>query len=310
MAVVTSDYLAGVLTNFRALFESDFQAALGVVGWRELATEMPSNGEQNTYTWFGTVPTMKDVTHGSPEREGLPRYNFSIENVEYQAEIEVERAVLERDQLGLVRPRIGQLGQEAARHPGQLIFNLFETPGNAFDGTAFFADTRVIGNSANIDNNLAGNGVTVANFQTDLATARGQMRKFQDDQGRPMNLVGNVIVVPSELEQVAWQALNTAQGDGVVSPAIPASANGLFRASGYLVVTNPFLTDVNDWYLLHVSGDSKPFIFQSEKRPELLGGTNPNEQAVIESRKFLYAVNARYNVGVTDPRFAVKTVNS
>lgn len=311
MAVVTSDFLAGVLTNFRALFHRDFQAARGLQGWAILASKVPSSGELNTYEWFGTVPKMEDVTHGQVSVQGLDEYNFSITNSEYQAAIEVRRAALERDQLGLIAPRIGQLAQEAARHPGELIFDLFETPGNAFDGTGFFADSRTIGESANVDNQIAGSGTSIAQFQTDLAAARTQMRKFQDDKGRVMNLIGNVLVVPPDIEQTVYQALNVQQEGGVTVAVVPALASGVLTGKGYSIVVNPQLTDANDWYLLHVGpGQDKPFIWQEEKRPVLESDTNPNTRQAIIDRTFIYSVNGRYAVGVTDPRFAVKTTNS
>ena len=71
MAVVTSDFLAGVRTNFRALYEKEFIAAEGMMGWPMLVLNQPSDGELNTYTWFGTVPIMQNVTHGTVELAGL-----------------------------------------------------------------------------------------------------------------------------------------------------------------------------------------------------------------------------------------------
>jgi len=277
-----------------------------------LANRITSTGELNTYEWFGTVPTMTDVSHGGgPPLAGLNEFNFSITNLEYQAALEVRRAALERDQLNLISPRINQLGQEAARHPGKLIFDLFETPGNAFDGSAFFADTRTIGNSANIDNQLAGTGTSIAQFQTDLAAARTQMRKFQDDEGRTMNLIGNVIVVPPDIELPVWQALNVQSEGGVSSTVVPATANGVLQGRGYTVVVNPELTDANDWYLCHVGpGQDKPWIWQVEKAPVLESDTNPSTREAILKRNFVYSVYGRYAVGSTDPRFIVKTTNS
>lgn len=310
MAIVTSDFLNNVLTNFKALFASDFLAAQALQGWQQLANRVPSNGDQNIYNWYGTVPKMVDVTHGSVEFAGLKYYNFTISNLEYQNGILVERTVFERDNLNLVRPKINQLALEAARHPGELILNLVLNNSNAYDGAAFFADTRTIGDSANIDNQLAGTGTTVAQFQADLAAARSAMRKFQDDKGRPMNLIGNVIMVPPELEQLAWQSLNANQGS-LNQPVVPASKNGILEAGGYIVVANPFLTDPNNWYLFHVGpGEDKPFIWQVEKDPELQSETNPNSAFVIENRKFMYSAYARYNVGFTDPRFGVLTTNT
>lgn len=311
MAIVNSDYLSGVLETFRAMFEENFEAAAGQEMFlTNLAMRVPSDGEQNTYTWFGTVPVMQDVTHGTVNLEGLNRYNFTIENLEFQNAIEVERVVMERDRLGLIRPRINQLSLEAARHPAQLLMDLFETPGNAYDATAFFSNTRTIGASANIDNILAGSGTSVANFQTDLGTARGQMRDFQDDQGRPMNLIGNTIVIPSGLEQVVWQALNRDQGDGAISPAMPADFGNGSVMSGYRVFVNPYLTDADDWYLLHAGGEGeRPFVFQEEKPVEFMGDDDINTRDFITKRTFVYSAYGRYNVGVADPRYAVKTTN-
>ena len=311
MAVVTSDFLAGVRTNFRALFEREFAAAQGLQGWQQLALKMPSTGELNTYHWFDTVPVMQDVTKSSVHLKGLRPDNFSLTNVEYQSAIEVERAALERDQLGLIAPRVSQLGMEAARHPGQLIFQNVLNNDVAFDGSAFFGDTRTVGDSANIDNNLVGTGTTVAQIQADLGVAVAAMRVFEDDQGRPMNLRGNVIMVPPEIEQLMFQALNRSAGDGVASPVIPVTMNGVWAASGYNVVVNHYLTDANDWYLWHVgSGTMKPFIWQEEKKPELTSDTDPNSREVILNRTFVSSVYGRYVTGLTDPRLGVRTTNT
>ena len=309
MRVVTSDYLAGVLTNFKVIFAEDFAAARNAPDWGPLAIPMESNGAENQYTWFGTTPKMRKVTKEQLQVKGLNRYNFTIVNEEWQNGIEVDRATLERDNLGLLTPRIRQLGQEAGRHPGELILSLFVDNPVAFDGVVFFENTREIGDSGNIDNILAGTGVTVAAFQTDLGVARAAMRKFKDDEGRPMNVIGNIIVVPPDLEQVVYQALNANQGD-IRQQVIPGD-QAATQGRGYTVVVDPFLTDVNDWYLCHDGGPTaRPFVWQEEKAPEILADTDPNSREAIKSRSFLYSAYGRYNVGPADPRYAVKTTNS
>jgi phage major head subunit gpT-like protein len=310
MPVVSSDFLSGVLTNFRALFAREFNAAQALQGWQQMAIRMESEGEQNTYEWFGTVPQMQDVSHDVVSLRGLDEYNFSITNKEYQAAIEVSRMALERDRLNLVTPRIQQLAGEAARHPGKLIFDLFEDNPDAYDETAFFANTRTLGDSDNIDNLLSGTGTTVTQLQTDLASARAAMRLFQDDRARPMNLIPNVIVVPPALEQKMWQALNVQQAGRQQNAPIPATTDGVLNGAGYALITNPYLSETNDWYMLHVGGPAmRPFIWQVEKQPVLESDTNPNDRENILKRKYLYSVYGRYNVGVTDPRLAVKIDN-
>lgn len=311
MAVVNSDFLEGLLTNYRALFAREFSAAQALQGWQNLAMKMDSDGEVNEYTWFGTVPKMQDVSKDQVSIRGLEEYNFSIRNKEYQAAIEVERKALERDRLNLITPRIQQLAGEAARHPGDLVFSLVEANPDAFDGVAYFHTTRTIGESANIDNKLSGAGTTIANIQADLAKARAQMRKFQDDRGRPLNMVGNCIMVPPELEQRIWQALNVQGAGPREAQVIPATTNGILNGAGYTVIVNPYLTDVNDWYLFHLGGPAmRPFVWQVEKDPVLESDTNPNSRENILKRKFVYSVYGRYAAGVTDPRLGIMIENT
>lgn len=183
MAVVNSDFLTGLLTNFRAIFQNDFAAASATAFWPNLAMNVNSQGQIESYNWFGTAPKMRDVTHDGVTLQGLSKYNFTITNALYKAGLEVERTALEDDKLGLIMPRVRGLGPEAARHPGELILSLFEQNPTAYDSVAFFAGTHSDGDSGTIDNLGAGTGITVAQFQADLASARAAMNRFKDDRG-------------------------------------------------------------------------------------------------------------------------------
>ena len=305
MAVVTSDLLAAVLTNFQTLFGNSFDAATSLQQWSRFTMVVPSSSKTESYEWLGTVPIMEDVTHQDLKLEGLLEFNQEISNLTFKAGIEVERNVLEDDRLGLVLPRVNQLGMEAARHPGQLIFNLFESNGNAYDGTSFFANTRTVGDSANIDNLGTATGTTVAAIQTDINTARLTMRQFQDDHGRVMNLLPDTIVIPPDLEQIMYQALNVNQAGNLDRQVIPNSADGI-GGQGYTVIVNPFLTSATAWYMLHTQSGVGPFIFQDRTKPALEGVTDVNSESGVIRDRFFYSVRARYNVGYAEPRHAFK----
>src|SRR4030067_1410495 len=133
MAVVPSAFLAGVLTNFRATFQNAFDAARNIATWREAVIELQSQGLVETHNWLGTPPVMVDVSHGDLQIEGLFSFNYSITNLTWKAAIEVQRAVFEDDRLGLIAPRLAQLGAEAAPHPGQLGPHVPGAQGHAFD---------------------------------------------------------------------------------------------------------------------------------------------------------------------------------
>ena len=314
MAIVNSDFLTQVLTNFRVAFDNAlFDAATNAAPWMELAREVPSNTDTETHTWLGTVPKMVDTTQRDTEVSNLLAFSYAITNKTWRSTFEVERTTLEDDKLNMIPPKITALAAEAARHPGELIMTLPVTNGLAFDGVAWIADTRTIGASANIDNNLAslGSGTTVAGFQADLANARSLLRRFQDDAGRPLNNVGNIIMVPPQLETVAYQALSITFPAATpnVGPTVPATADGVIRVAGYSIFVNPFLTDVNDWYLMSADAGRKPFVYQTRLAPQFEGITTPTSEMGVFHDRFVYGVRARYNVGYGDPRLVVRIVN-
>lgn len=312
MPNVSSDFLAGLLTQYRALFEREFHAAMNAAWWPRYSMRFETPGHQfGNYSWMGTVPKMEDVTHKSAAISGLNPSNFNLENREFQAAIEIERMAIERDQLGVFPPRIAQLGLEAARYPAEQIFALVRDNAVGFDGAAYFANTRTIGESANIDNLLGGTGTTIAQIQADIAQAQGVMSKFQDDRGRPMNLGINMFMIAPEIEQLFWQALNRTTGDSVNPPVQPSGTFGMWQASGYTVIRNPYLADANDWYGFYIGGPAEsPFLYQVEKMPVVESDTNADSRENIINRKFLYSVYGRWNVALTDPRFGVKMVNT
>jgi len=314
MAIVNSDFLAGVLTNFRLGFDNAlFDAAQNAAPWMELAREVPSTTDTENHSWLGTVPKMVDTTGRDLETSNLLNFSYAIQNRTWKSGFEVERSTFEDDKLNMIPPKITALGQEAARHPGELIMSLPVSNGLAFDEVAWIADTRVIGESANIDNNKAsvGSGTTIAGFQADLAAARGLLRSFQDDKGRPMNSVGNVVMVPVGLEQLAYQSLllNFPAAAPTAAAVVPATTDGVIRVNGYSIYVNPFLTDANDWYLMAVDGSRKPFVYQTRIAPALEGVTSPNTESGVIRDRFIYSARARYNVGYGDPRLVVRIVN-
>jgi phage major head subunit gpT-like protein len=313
MALVSSDFLTGVLTNFRLDFNNAlFDAAQNAAPWMELAREIQSTTKTENHSWLGTVPKMVDTGQRDLEVSNLLAFSYAIENKTWKSGFEVERADFEDDKLNMVPPKITALGQEAARHPGELIMTLPVDNGLAFDAVAWIADTRVIGSSANIDNNKAslGSGTTIAGFQADLADARSLLRRFQDDKGRPMNSVGNTIMVPPQLEQLAYQSLLVTfpAAAPTVAAVIPATVDGVIRVNGYAIYVNPFLTDANDWYLMAVDGSRKPFVYQTRIAPALEGITSPNTETGVIRDRFVYTARARYNVGYGDPRLVVRIV--
>lgn len=310
MPVVTSDLLAALYTNFRTLWEGQFLAAQNGDKLRQkLAMEVPSTTLIETYSWFGTVPQMREWI-GERQLSGLVPVNYSITNKDWESTIEVERNAIEDDQLGQVMPRIQQLATEAVRSQEQLVLDVLRAglTGLAYDGQFFF-DTDHVTPGATFQtaqsNKLTGTGVTLAALVVDFGVALAAMRNFKDDQGRPMNLKPTMMVVPPALEGVARQLLTS---ETIPTAAVGNAANP-WRNNVDLEV-NGYLTDANDWYLLATDQPVKPIVFQMRRAVQFNALDNPNNnEAAFMRKRYLYGVDGRWNAGYGMWQLAVITTN-
>lgn len=310
MPVVTSDLLAALYTSYRALWADQFLAAQNAENMRSLvAMEVESGTLDESYSWFGTVPKMREWV-GERQLSGLSKVDYTIRNKDFEATLEVERNAIEDDRLGIIRPRISQLALEAVRAQEELVVTTLEagTTGLAYDGQFFFDTDHVTPGATyqtNQSNKLTGSGVTLATLQTDLAVAVAAMRNFKDDQGRPMNLRPTHILAPPALEGVFRQLTAS---ELLPTPAVAAAANPWRNMFSLLV--SGYLTDANDWYLLSLDQPVRPIVFQMRKRPEFVAQDDPRSSDALFMRKLLmYGVDGRWNAGYGFWQMAVRTTN-
>jgi phage major head subunit gpT-like protein len=306
MAVVTSDLLAGITTNFRALWEDQFLAAAAQRLVAVLATEVPSNTDTESYSWLGTVPRMSEWI-AERKFEGLLPADFAIKNRDWEVSMDVDRNVIEDDRLGIVRPRIMQLAQEAARHPDELLFQVIAAGGTglAYDGQPFFSATHAEGESGTQANTVSGSGVEVEDLANDYQAARAAMRLMKDDRGRVMGLRPTHVLAPPALEGPFRRLL---QSEYFPTAGLTGASANIWRGSAELVIA-PYLTDSNDWFLLSLDQPVKPFIFQNRRPPQFTALDNPTDENVFMRRRFLYGVDARYNVGYGLWQLAYRVTN-
>ncbi|MBK8260278.1 MAG: Mu-like prophage major head subunit gpT family protein [Nannocystis sp.] len=315
MSIVYGDLLSASLTGARAVFNDSFPAALSNAAWTRLvlggAPQSTDGKASMQYGWLTSVPKMAKWT-GALQVGGMTGDDFTLTNELHKAAFGVERLAFDRDQLGMITPKTQQLAQEAARYPGELILGLINGGGSAsvtsptYDAAAFFGSSRTYGSSGTIDNTIATAGTSVANFRTDLATARATMMAYADDRGRPMNIVPNVILIHPNDSMVAYEALLTGPGasDPGVTPAAPSGAP-MWEARGYTVIEDARLTDTAARYFMHVSPGLAPFIFQQEFAPQLESDTTA--ESLMRTEEAVYAVRGSFQVGYGLPWLCIYT---
>jgi len=302
--LVNSQTLAAVRTGFRAIFKD----ALGkyqedMATWKKIATVFDSTTEKETYNWLGAVPSMSEWKD-QRQLHGLRNFDYTLTNKDWEATVEVERNAIRDDKLGMVTPRIRSLARAYLRFIFEKVFSQLDDGATllAYDGTAMFADTRTIGASANIDNLLSGAySGSSAEIRAAISAAMVAMAAYQDDWGKPMNLVPDTIVCSPSMYVAIREALK-------------ADVAGQQRTESEFIkniISSPWIdSDVLDWYLLCTTEEVKPIIFQNRQNAEFNQVDNPNDSHVFLHKTFLYGVDCRFQVGYGDPRTAIKIVDA
>ncbi len=106
---------------------------------QHIAMTVPSVGRDETYSWIGAMPGMREWI-GQRQVQNLRTYSFSILNRKFEATVEVRREDIEDDRLGVFKPMFAEMGQNAKRHPDEMLFGLLRNGFSqvCYDGQFFF----------------------------------------------------------------------------------------------------------------------------------------------------------------------------
>jgi phage major head subunit gpT-like protein len=294
----------GLLTKgLRSEFFNRFEATPAY--YQDLSTRVVSSSDRETYRWLGTVPRIREWGSGRLA-QGLRTESYSIENLKYEATIEVDRDEISDDQTGQIRLRVAELAQRAATHKDYLISQLLtagETSGNnSYDGVSFFNSTHVSGGSGNQNNLLTYDAAiadtpTVTEFKDALKAVIGTMLGYKDDQGEPLLISASslVCVVPPTMLFTATEAINA-----TVIGNLQNVMQGIAR-----VVALPWLIDASKWYLLKTDGVVRPFIFQDREPVEFNALVEESDEG-FRREKYLFGVRARYRMAYGYWQYAVR----
>ena len=301
MPITSSDISGLLLAGLKTAFFSTFEESPHQ--WREVATMIPSEKDTEHYAWLGAVPGVNEFVDERKTGD-LAEYDYFIKNKTWESTISVDRAAIEDDQYGQIAMRVKQMAGVANSHLDLLIFGIlgggFVNP--CYDGLSFFNPAHPLGKAGQSAPGTQSNMGTDALNAGSLQAAITQMMRYQNDQGRPMGTIPDVLVIAPEMYWEATQLLNSAffpdpapvgTQDMAMNPL-----KGLLR-----LVTTPFLTDPADWYLLDTKKPVKATILQMRKEFEFEALEQSSETGFLRD-EFFYGVRARYNAGYGDWRSA------
>jgi phage major head subunit gpT-like protein len=110
------------------------------------------------------------------------------------------------------------------------------------------------------------------------------MMSFKDDEGRPLNITPNILMVPPALEATANLLVNSPK----LADDTPNPYNGTAK-----VLVNPRMTSSTAWMLLDTTKAVKPFIYQERKKPVFVSQTDMNADDVFSRAEYKFGAEAR-----------------
>jgi phage major head subunit gpT-like protein len=287
MAILTNALIQALQTTVDQRYRQGWSDA---APWhQEVATVVPSSVRTNTYGWMQRLPAMRQWI-GPRTLQNLSNHSYTLTNVPWELTVAVDRDDWEDDMLGIYSPLFEEMGRAARKLPDIQMVTVLQagaTTGLGFDGLSFFNNAHTaLGAGAAIDNNFAATALTAANY----AAVRAAMMAFQGEDGQPLGVMPNLLVVPPQLEGTARLILNAEQ---VASAAGTASETNIWRNSASLLVVPELAAQATTWYMFDVSRPIKPLIWQNRRSPALVSRANPQDSNVFNSRQLEWGVDGR-----------------
>ncbi|MGY8811484.1 MAG: Mu-like prophage major head subunit gpT family protein [Pseudomonadales bacterium] len=273
-----------------------------------------SDQAKETYPWIGMVPTLREWI-GGRHAEGFNSAELSIENLHFEATIEILVRELRRDKTGQLAIRIGELADRANSHWARLLSALIlngETQ-LCYDGQYFFDTDHEEGKSGVQSNKITTDisaltadihgtpaAPSVAEFQQAVSKSITQLTSLKDDQGEPINEMARefLVMVPFSLLGVAQSALSVPRGTNLEEVVMPD--NVVVRVVGNVRLnawTDKFVTFRTD-------GRLKSMIRQQEEDVQMKAKAEGSEYE-FDNDAHQYGIDTWRNVGFGRWHYAV-----
>lgn len=135
--IVNRANLNDMFRGFQLLFGSAFATAQSQ--HQRIAMRVPSTTSEEKYAWLGKMPRFREWV-GDRVFNSIKAHDYTIRNKKWENSVEVDRADIEDDRLGIYTPMVQALGAESATHPDELVFGLLASGFSTlcYDGQYFF----------------------------------------------------------------------------------------------------------------------------------------------------------------------------
>jgi phage major head subunit gpT-like protein len=287
--LINNATLRGLNTTFNGNFAAGY--AQTATWYQSICTEVPSSSRSNTYVWAAKINRMRKWL-GERVVQNLTAHSYTVVNETYENTVGVNREDIEDDNLGVYKIPTMSLGEEAKKHPDDLVVSLLQNGHTSlcFDGQ-FFYDTdhpvNVKDSSMGVQSNYVASGraLTQANFQLAMA----EMSSRKGDDGRPLRVRGTLLQVPPALEATAISILN--------ADFLASGASNVTKGMAKYEVVPELAGQDTTWYLHDTSKIVKPFVYQLRRGAAITAKMNLTDDNVFWQNEYIWGVDMRDAAG-------------
>lgn len=280
------------LAALKTTLYKDFQEAMRETPVRtaDIFTRVASSTLLNTYAFMAALPHMREWV-GERHIEGLKERIYQIENKDYERTIGIQKNDLDDGNVANVQLIMQGLSTAAVKLQDDLGVSLLQngTSGLAFDGQNFFDTdhpTDIDNGTGTQSNNLTGTALTAANYQT----ARSTMMSYLGENGKPLMVRPNLLVVPPQLEKDAL--------DIVKASTIATGGTNVQAGTAEVQVWEQLSNEGTTWYMFDTTSPGpKALIYQERQAPRMLSKTDASEDKVFYNKEYVFGVDARVGAG-------------
>ncbi|TBV12760.1 Mu-like prophage major head subunit gpT family protein [Stutzerimonas kirkiae] len=282
--LINKESIRAAFVAMKTLFNNAFTAA--PTSWEKIAMKVPSSTGSNLYAWLSAFPKMRRWI-GEKHVKSLKAFTYTVENEDWEATVEVDRNHIKDDQLGIYAPQAQMAGHSAKQLPDEIVYELVNGAftNRCYDGQYFFDTDHPVGNGSVSNKGTAALSIaSQAAARASYGAGRTAMRKFKDEDGRPLGIKPTILLVGPALEDIAKALLtNNNLEDGKPNP---------YKGTAELGVDARIESDTA-WFLLDTSLPVKPFIYQEREAPNFVQQTDPEADDVFNRKKFKFGAEAR-----------------
>lgn len=261
-----------------------------------IATQIDMDAKSVDMVDLGGAP-MPLRNRGKMQVQDFIEKKLAVTPLDWDITVFISYNAVKDDQTGSLDRKVRASGDNFQRHISQQAFQALNDGdastnfGAAYDGGAFYADAH-IDKGANYQtgqDNKDALALSAANFGTVYTKAQ----KTRDDQGNFTQYNYDLLVVPPELETLAWQLTNVKGGTETITNANP------YFGKKYIVAPQ---LDSTAWIVVASSENIKPIIIAMREQPNLQSAWFDPEAP--DGGRYYFKFYARYNHFYGDWRLA------